>query len=210
MLGQITITEGYILFFGSKYNIDQGRISFYDPNRINPYLNVNLKTRVQGIDVTLSVTGPMDRMKLSYQSDPPMQFSELVALLTSGRAPTDPVLAARMSATSTQTFEQAGASALFGAAVASPAAGRLQRIFGVTRFSVSPELVGTTNSTLATMTLQQQVTPDILFTYIHDPTQPNPQIVRVEWTINRTWSAVAQRDNFGYFDFDLFWKKRFH
>ena len=210
MLGQITITEGYILFFGSKYNIDQGTIAFYDPNRINPYLNVNLKTRVQGIDVTLSVTGPMDRMKLSYQSDPPMQVSDLIALLTSGRAPTDPVLAGRMPATPTQTFEQAGASALFGAAVASPAAGRLQRLFGVTRFSVSPELVGTTNSTLATMTLQQQVTPDILFTYIHDATQPNPQIVRVEWTINHTWSAVAQRDNFGYFDFDIFWKKRFH
>jgi hypothetical protein len=120
------------------------------------------------------------------------------------------VLAARMPATPSQTFEQAGASALFGAAVASPAAGRLQRLFGVTRFSVSPEFVGTTNSTLATMTLQQQVTPDILFTYIHDATQPNPQIVRVEWTINRTWSAVAQRDNFGYFDFDIFWKKRFH
>ena len=210
MLGQITITEGYILFFGSKYNIDQGTVAFFDPNRINPYLNVSLKTRAQGIDVTLNVTGPMDRLKLSYQSDPPMQFSDLVALLTSGRAPTDPVLAARMPASPTQTFEQAGASALFGAAVASPAAGRLQRLFGVTRFSVSPELVGTTNSTLATMTLQQQVTPDILFTYIHDATQPNPQIVRVEWTINQTWSAVAQRDNFGYFDFDIFWKKRFH
>lgn len=210
MLGQIRITEGNILFFGSKYDIDQGSIAFYDPNRINPYLNINLKTRVQGIDVTLSVTGPMDRMKLSYRSDPPMQFTDLVSLLAAGRAPTDPVLAARMPATPTQTFEQAGASALFGAAVASPVAGRLQRLFGVTRFSVSPELVGTTNSTLATMTLQQQITPDILFTYIHDATQPNPQIIRVEWTINQTWSAVAQRDNFGYFDFDIFWKKRFH
>jgi translocation and assembly module TamB len=140
-----------------------------------------------------------------------MPFSDLVSLLATGRSPTtDPVLAARMSATPTQTFEQAGASALFGAAVASPVAGRLQRLFGVTRFSVSPELVGTTNSTLATMTLQQQITPDILFTYIHDPTQPNPQIVRVEWTINQRWSAVATRDNYGYFDFDVFWKTRFH
>jgi translocation and assembly module TamB len=211
MLGRITVTEGDILFFGSKYKIDTGTISFYDPNRINPYLNVNLKTKVQGIDVSLSVTGPMDRMKLAYHSDPPMQFSDLVALLASGRAPTsDPILAARMPTTSTQTFEQAGASALFGAAVASPVAGRLQRLFGVTRFSINPQLVGTSNSAMASMMLQQQVTPDITFTYIHDATQPNPQIVRVEWSIDPQWSAVAQRDNYGYFDLDFFWKKRFH
>jgi translocation and assembly module TamB len=140
-----------------------------------------------------------------------MQFSDLVSLLASGRPPTtDPILAARMPATPTQTFEQAGASALFGAAVASPVAGRLQRLFGVTHFSINPQLMGTTNSVLASMMLQQQITPDITFTYIHDATQPNPQIVRVEWTIDPHWSAIATRDNYGYFDLDFFWRKRFH
>lgn len=211
MLGRVNVTEGEVVFFGAKYNIDQGSIAFYNPNRINPYLNVDLETTVQGVDVSLSVTGPMDRMKLSYRSDPPMMFSDLVSLLASGKVPsTDPVLAAHTPAAPEQNFEQAGASALFGAAVANPVSGRLQRLFGVSSLKINPQIVGTSNTALATMTLQQQITRDITFTYIQDVTQSNPQMVRVEWEITPQWSAIAQRDNFGFFDLDFFWKKRFH
>jgi translocation and assembly module TamB len=211
MLGRVNVTEGNVVFFGAKYTIDQGSIAFYDPNRINPYLNIDLETTVQGIDVSLSVTGPMDRMKLAYRSDPPMQFTDLVSLLASGRTPsTDPVLAAHTPVAPEQNFQQAGASALFGAAVANPVSGRLQRLFGVTSLKINPQIVGTSNTAIATMTLQQQITRDLTFTYIQDVTQTNPQIVRMEWDISPTWSAIAQRDNYGFFDLDFFWKKRFH
>jgi translocation and assembly module TamB len=211
MLGRVNVTEGNVVFFGAKYTIDQGSIAFYDPNRINPYLNIDLETTVQGIDVSLSVTGPMDRMKLAYRSDPPMQFTDLVSLLASGRTPsTDPVLAAHTPVAPEQNFQQSGASALFGAAVANPVSGRLQRLFGVTSLKINPQIVGTSNTAIATMTLQQQITRDLTFTYIQDVTQTNPQIVRMEWDISPTWSAIAQRDNYGFFDLDFFWKKRFH
>jgi translocation and assembly module TamB len=54
----------------------------------------------------------MDRLKMSYRSDPPMLFSDLVALLASGKVPTtDPVLAARAQPAPEQSLEQRGASA---------------------------------------------------------------------------------------------------
>ena len=134
---------------------------------------------MQGVDVSISVSGPMDRMKLSYRSDPPMQFSDLVSLLASGKPPTtDPVLAARAPAAPQQNFEQAGASTLFGQAVANPVSGRLQRLFGVSKLKIDPQIIGTSNTPPATMTLQQQITRDITFTYIQDVTQSNPQIIR--------------------------------
>jgi translocation and assembly module TamB len=211
MLGRVVVTQGDIVFFGSKYTIDQGSIAFYDPNRINPVLNVDLETTVQGIDVSLSVTGPMDRMKLSYRSDPPMQMSDLISLLASGKLPsTDPVLAAHAPAAPQQNFEQAGASTLLGQAVANPVSGRLQRLFGVSKLKIDPQITGASNTALATMTLQQQITRDITFTYIQDVTQSNPQIIRMEWAIDPHWSAIAQRDQNGIFDLDFFYKKRFH
>jgi translocation and assembly module TamB len=211
MLGRVTVTQGEVVFFGAKYSIDQGTITFYDPNRINPILNVDLETTVQGIDVSISVTGPMDRMKLSYRSDPPMQFSDLISLLASGKVPsTDPVLAAHTPAAPQQNFEQAGASALLGQAVANPVSGRLQRLFGVSKLKIDPQITGASNTTLATMTLQQQITREITFTYIQDVTQSNPQIIRVEWAIDPQWSAIAQRDQNGILDLDFFYKKRFH
>jgi translocation and assembly module TamB len=211
MLGRVVVTQGDVVFFGSKYTIDQGTVSFFDPNRINPVLNIDLETTVQGIDVSISVSGPMDRMKLSYRSDPPMQFSDLISLLASGKPPsTDPVLAARAPAAPQQNFEQAGASTLLGQAVANPVSGRLQRLFGVSKLKIDPQITGTSNTPAATMTLQQQISRDITFTYIQDVTQSNPQIIRIEWAIDPQWSAIAQRDRNGIFDLDFFYKKRFH
>lgn len=210
MLGRVVVTEGDVVFFGAKYTIDQGTVAFYNPNRINPYLNIDLETTVQGIDVSLSVSGPMDRLKLSYRSDPPMRFQDIVSLLASGKVPTtDPVLAANQPAAPQQSMEQAGASTLLGAAVANPVSGRLQRLFGVTKLAINPEIVGNTNTPQATLTLQQQITKDLTFTYIQDVTQSNPEAIRIEWSINPQFSAVAQRDIYGMFDLDFYYKKRF-
>jgi translocation and assembly module TamB len=210
MIGRLAVTRGDVVFFGSKYTIDQGTVTFFDPRKINPILNIDLNTTVQGIDISLSVTGPMDKMKLSYRSDPPMQFSDLVSLLASGRVPTtDPVLAARQPVAPQQTFEQAGASTLLGQAVANPVSGRLQRLFGVSKLKIDPQITGTSNTPQATMTLQQQITRDLTFTYIQDVSQTNPQIIRIEWAINSRWSAIAQRDLNGMFDLDFFYKRRF-
>jgi translocation and assembly module TamB len=210
MLGRVNVTRGNVVFFGSKYEIDQGTVSFYDPNKINPILNIDLETTVQGIDVSLSVSGPVDKMKLSYRSDPPMQFSELVSLLATGKVPTsDPVLAARQPPAPQQNLTQMGASAVLGQAVANPVSGRLQRLFGVSKLSINPQITGASNTTAATMTLQQQITKDITFTYIQDVTQSNPQIIRMEWTVNPQWSAIAQRNTYGALDLDFYYKKRF-
>jgi translocation and assembly module TamB len=211
MLGRVVVTQGEVVFFGAKYTIDQGTIAFYDPNRINPILSIDLETSTQGVDVSLSISGPMDRMKLSYRSDPPLQFNEIVSLLASGKAPTsDPVLAARAPAAPQQSFQQLGASAVLGQAVANPISGRLQRLFGVSKLKIDPQIVGGASSTAqATLTLQQQITRELTFTYIQDVTQPNPEVLRVEWAVNPQWSAIAQRDVNGEFDLDIFYKKRF-
>jgi translocation and assembly module TamB len=210
MIGRVVVTQGEVVFFGSKYNIDQGTVSFFNPNRVNPILNIDLETTVQGIDVTLSVTGPVDRMKLSYRSEPPMPFTDLVSLLASGKPPTtDPVLAARAPSAPQQNLQQAGASTLLGQAVANPVSGRLQRLFGVSRLKIDPQITGSTNTPQATMTLQQQISRDITFTYIQDVTQSNPQIIRIEWAIDPHWAAIAQRDRNGMFNINFFYKKRF-
>jgi translocation and assembly module TamB len=210
MIGRVTVTQGDVVFSGTKYTIDQGTVTFYNPRKIEPILSLDLETTVQGVDVSLSVSGPVDRMKLSYRSDPPLQFTEIVSLLGSGKPPTsDPVLAARTPQAPPQSLGQTGASALLGAAVANPVSGRLQRLFGVSSLKIDPQITGASNTPQATLTLQQQISRDLTFTYIQDVTQSNSQIIRVEWAINPQWSAIAARDRNGQFDVDLFYKKRF-
>ena len=119
-----------------------------------------------------------------------------------------PSLAARQSGT-TQNWQQMGASALVGQAIANPVAGRLQRFFGVSSIKIDPLLTGVDNNPQARLTIEQQVTPDITFTYITNLTRSNPQVVRVEWSLNKRWSIVALREENGLFGMDFYYKKRF-
>jgi translocation and assembly module TamB len=210
MLGRLDVTQGKIIFFGTNYNIDQGTVAFYNPQQIDPVLNIDLETNTHGVDVALNVTGTMDKLKLTYRSDPPLQFSEIVALLATGKMPTsDPILAANQTPPPEQNMQQKGASALLGQAVANPVSGRLQRLFGVSKFKIDPQIIGVQNTPQARMTLEQQITRDLTFTYITDVASSNPQIIRVQWDIDPTWTAIAERDENGAFGVDFFYKKRF-
>jgi translocation and assembly module TamB len=208
VLGRINVTQGELAFFGNKYTISQGSVSFFNPARIDPILNVDLETKARGVDVVLTVTGPLNKLNVSYRSDPPLQFSDIVALLATGRTPTDPTLAVRDTGQS-QSLQQMGASALIGQAIASPVAGRLERFFGVSRIKIDPQLTGITGSPEARLTLEQQVTPELLFTYITDVSSTSTQLIRVEWDFNPRWAAILTREENGYVGVDFAYKKRF-
>ena len=207
LLGRILITQGELTFFGNKYTITQGSVSFYNPVKLEPILNIDLQTRARGIDVTLTISGPVNKLSVTYRSDPPLQFADIVALLATGRSPTSDVSMAARENTTGQSWQQLGASALVGQAIANPLAGRLQRFFGVSRIKIDPQFTGVENPQ-ARLSLEQQVAPNITFTYITNVTRSNPQVVQIEWALNRRWSVVAIRDESGIFGLDFYYKKR--
>lgn len=208
LLGRVNITQGQLTLFGSKYIIGQGSVSFFNPVKVEPIFNMDLQTKARGVDVTITISGPMNKLNVTYRSDPPLQFADIVALLATGRAPTtDPTLAASETGAA-QSWQQMGASAIVGQALTSSMSGRLQRFFGVSKIKIDPTLTGITNPQ-ARLSIEQQVTPDITFTYITYLTQSNPQVIQVEWSLNKQWSVVALRDENGLFGMDVYFKKRF-
>jgi translocation and assembly module TamB len=210
VLGRVNISEGQLVFFGSSYNVNSGTIGFYNPVRIEPMLDVSLETQAKGVDVVLRVTGPIDNMKLSYTSDPPLQFQEIVSLLAAGKTPTsDPTLLANQPATPPQSFQQMGESALVSKAIADPVANRLQRVFGVSQLKIDPTFTTGSQVPTARLSLQQQITNNVTFTYVTALNDPNTMVVRMEWAFNPRWSAVATRDENGIVSLNLFYKKQF-
>ena len=209
LLGRINLTQGQVIFFGTRYTINQGSVSFFNPARVEPVLNVDLETRARGIDITMSVSGPLGNLNLTPRSDPPLQFSEIVSVLTTGQNPTSDNTMRLGQQAPPQPFQQSSASALLGQALASPVSGRLQRFFGVSKLRIDPTLPGVEYNPQARLTLEQQVTPDITFTYITNVTNANPQVVSVEWAVSKQWSVYALREENGLFGLDFFFKKRF-
>ncbi|MFB3776955.1 MAG: translocation/assembly module TamB domain-containing protein [Bryobacteraceae bacterium] len=209
LLGRLLINQGQVNFMGNRYRISRGEVSFLNPVRLEPVVSLDLETRVRGIDVTMNFTGPMDRLNVAYRSDPPLQVQEIIALLAVGRAPTsDPTLLARQSERD-QSWQQIGASTLVGQALAAPVANRLQRFFGVSRIKIDPKLTGLGNNPEAQLTLEQQISRDITFTYVTNLAQEQQQLIRVEWNISRQWSILAVREETGLFSVEFQYRKQF-
>jgi translocation and assembly module TamB len=207
--GRISVNEGEIQFFGNKYTINRGDISFYNPVKIEPVLDMDLETKVRGVTVNINFTGTLSKMNVSYRSDPPLQASEIIALLAVGRAPGTNSSLASSQTVSSSSFLATGTNTLLGQAVAAPVSSRLQRFFGVSRLKIDPLLTGVTGGPQARLTLEQQISKDITLTYVMNLTQANQVIVRLEWAINKTWSLVALREENGVFGLDFFYKKQF-
>jgi translocation and assembly module TamB len=85
----------------------------------------------------------------------------------------------------------------------------LQRFFGVSRLKIDPQLTGITGSPEARLTVEQQITPEILFTYITDVSSTSTQLIRVEWSLNPRWSAIVVREENGYVGLNFAYRKRF-
>ncbi len=209
LLGRISATQGEVNFFGTKYNISRGELSFVNPTRLEPVVSLDLETRIRGIDVTVSLAGPPNKLNMTYRSDPPLQLQELMALLTVGRAPSsNPSVAVRQFDTGLD-WQQVGAGALLGQALATPITGRLQRFFGVSRIKIDPQLRGVENNPQARLTVEQQISKDITFTYITNLNKGQQQIVGLQWNVNKQWSIQAIREENGMFGVEFLYRKQF-
>jgi len=148
----------------------------------------------------------MDNLQLSYSSDPPLQFEQIVELLATNTTPNNPNIAANQPAAPQQSFTQMGESAILGQAVADPLASRIKRVFGLSEFKIDPSVAGSNGQPTARVTLQQKIANNITFTYITDLTQSNSEIVRVQWDLTPKLSAVGLRDYNGNVSIEMFYK----
>ncbi len=206
VLGRLNVTNGQLEFFGNSYTVNTGTVSFYNPNDIQPIVDFSLETIAQGVDVTLGVTGPVNDLKLNYRSDPPLSFEQIVQLLATNTTPSDPTIAAHQPAPAQQSLGQMGESAILGQAVANPLASRVQRVFGLSQFKIDPSFSGSNGQPSARVTLQQKIANNLTFTYITDVTQTNSEIIRVQFDLSSSVSAVALRDYNGNVSVELFYK----
>lgn len=210
LLGDISVNQGEIQLFGNKYSVNRGDVHFLNPVRIEPTLDLEMETKARGITVNVNLSGTMEKLKVNYSSDPPLQPNEIIALLAVGRDPTGAATIASGSpgAGGSGGFNDTGLG-LLGEAASEQLSSRLQRFIGSSRVKIDPTLTGVDNLPQARLTVEQQISRDITLTYITNLNRTQEQIVRVQWDFSRKWSAVAVRDSNGLFGIDIQYRKRF-
>lgn len=208
LLGELTVSRGQINFHGSRYRINRGEISFVNPFRIEPVVDFEFETRIRDIDIGLILSGPARRLNVSYRSDPPLSFADLVNLVAVGRSPiTDPVISSQQRVQQQSLF-QTGANNVFNQAVESPVSPGLQRLFGVSRLKVDPQAGGAEANPAARISTEQQITDEVTLIYTYDLSSAQQQTFRLEYAPNRRWTFVLTRDQNGLVGSDVLYKTR--
>jgi translocation and assembly module TamB len=204
LLGRINIAEGDIKLAGAKYHLERGDITFTDPVRIDPVLDIEASTRVQDYDITIGLHGTLERLNTTYRSDPPLSSEDIVALLAFGRTQQQ----SAMNTTPQSGFAESASGAILGEAINQAVSNRVSKLFGVSSIRINPALGGPDNNPNARLTVEQQVSNNVTLTYITNLTRSAQQVIQFEYNINSEYTFEAIRDENGVVSFDILIRKR--
>jgi translocation and assembly module TamB len=176
-----------------------------NPFRTQVYLEMEVETQVQSYNLTLDISGPMDRLKFSYRSDPPLPTTDILSLLALGYVQQEEAFSPVGGSPTTAI----GASAILSQALSSQVTGRIQHLFGVSRIKIDPNVGVPGFGSGARVTVEQQVTHDLTLTYVTDTSYSQYRIIQFEWNISDNISVLGVRDQNGIFGMEFRFRRRF-
>ncbi|HSM14119.1 MAG TPA: translocation/assembly module TamB domain-containing protein, partial [Thermoanaerobaculia bacterium] len=207
VFGEITIDEGGTATYGGNtYTVERGRVTFSNPLRIVPVLDVAARSRVDQYDVTLNLSGPLERLNTTFSSDPPLPDLDIVSLIATGSTSRSSTFSEVAAAPG--TTEALSAEALLYGQAASLLTERVGRLFGLDQVRVQPLTSGDTISE-ARVTVGKRLSSKLYVTYSVDPSSTAQQILQVEWRIDRHLVLVLTQNGNDSYAVDARWERRF-
>ena len=202
VLGRVALTSGEVFFLGKRFEVQSGTIAFANPVRTQPVLNVHVTTSVEQYNVTLTLSGPIERLKTSYSSSPALPEADVIHLLAFGNTTEE------AAATPSQGLGTS-AEGLLAQGVSSQVAGKVENLAGISQLTVDPLAVNSQGNPGAQIAIQQRVTGDLLLTFSTNVTSTQAQTVEVQYQINKRWSVTVLRDQNGGYGIDVRLHKEF-
>lgn len=194
LLGSVQITEGNALIAGTRYELQRGTISFSNPVRIEPAIDLSATAHVSDYDITLGLHGTPAKLSVTYRSDPPLPEADVVALLALGRSGDQERLY-------TQQQEQAGSNpatdALLGGALNATVSSRVQKLFGAGSVKIDPNYIGALGNSTSRIIVEEQLGKSVTLTYATNVDTTQQQLLQAEIAINRHVSLLVARDESG-------------
>lgn len=211
-VGAVHFLNGEAIFRGNRFTLDRGDLNLTNPIRTQATLDLEARTRVQQYDLTVDVSGPLGNLKMTYRSDPPLPTEDVLSLLALGyarqqqQASTSGLVS---SFTGGNPLQSVGESAILSQALSSQVGGRIQRLFGVSRIKIDPNVGLPGINTGERVTVETQVRRDLTLTYITNTASSQYQIIQFEWAVGENVSLIGVRDPNGIVGVELKFRRRF-
>ena len=195
ILGRITLTSGELFFQGKRFEIESGTIAFANPAKTEPVLNLYVKTVVEQYNITINFSGPLDRLKTNYTSDPSLAPLDIINLLAFGQTTAE-------KASNASTPASLGAQSVLAQGVAGQVAKGVQNLTGISQLTLDPT-AGDNQNPGAQVAIQQRVTGTILLTFSTDVTSTQRQTIQLQYQPKRQVRISVLRDEYGGYGVDV-------
>lgn len=201
ILGRANLMGGEVFFLGHRYEVRNGIITFANPFRTEPVVNLAVQTTVSQYNLNLNFVGPMANLLTTYTSDPPLPPVDIINLLAFGRVAT--------AEGNGNTRPSLGAESVLARGLSSKVSGQVERLAGISQLSIDPTIGSNQQNPGARLAIQQRVTSKLLFTFAMDVGSTQSELIQLEYQVNRGWSVRGVRDENGGYAIDVKRRKTF-
>jgi translocation and assembly module TamB len=205
--GRILLTRGTLEFRNGRYDLTRGLITIPARRGADPTIDFQTEADIRGYHITIGFNGPVAKLQTTVRSEPELPEADIVSLILTGTVSGDRSTIAASS--------QSGlglAQSILSASLSEQLERGTQRLFGLSRFSIDPLLVGRSNDPTARITVGQRITKDLTVTYSQNLTSgPSgiERVVLVEYRISNRLSVVGFRNERDEIGFDVRLRRKF-
>jgi autotransporter translocation and assembly factor TamB len=198
VFGSVQIeTGGTLQYADNKYQVDRGVLTFANPNRIDPLIDLALKTEVQSYEITLNLAGTLERLNAKFSSNADLADIDIISLLAGGQRPN---IGAPPPPVQSEAAGQAAASQFLAGQAASAASSRVGRLFGLDRFRVDTQTLTQAGQPTSgvVITAGKRLSKNIFVTYVSNPSSPRLDVRQIEWQVARNLTVLLTQSGNSY------------
>jgi len=199
---------GRLNYADNDYRIERATLTFANPYRVEPLLDLVATTRVASYDVRLALFGNLERLNATFSSDPPLPDLEVLSLLLSGAPGRLEDELSQLRGPQQQTTDNSAAEGLLLGQAASAITQRVGSLFGFDAFRIEPLSRSGESVSSARVTVGKRISRRVYLTYSYDPSSTGGQRFQVQWQVGRGLSVLLTQEQDSY-AVDVLWEHRF-
>jgi hypothetical protein len=207
LFGRAEINRGEVFFEGNRYVVTRGTIDFSNPQRIDPFFDIEAETRArvpgETYRVTFRVTGTRERFVWDLTSDPPLATVDILALLFGELrdARNAEVRGLRNREQTEQELFATRAARLLTSPISSEVNRVVKKTFGVDSVQIAPsigDISGQESARItptARLTIGKRISDRLFLTYAQPLTSSRQEnLVLVEYTQSDRFAWIVSRN----------------
>ena len=206
--GRILLSRGTLNFRNGRYDLTRGLLTIPGRRGAEPTVDFQTEADIRGYHITINFSGTIAKLQTTVRSEPELPEPDIISLILTGSI-------SGGDRSTVASLGQTGlglAQSILSASLSDALERGTQRLFGLSRFSIDPLLVGRGSDPTARITIGQRLTKDLTLTYSQNLTSGVSgidRVVLVEYRLSNRFSVVGIRNERGELGFDVRFRKRF-